>query len=299
MTIQKTQEDTMRTAIMTDTNSGIQMKEAEENGIFLMPMPVIIDDQVYFEGKDIDKNQFYGSLESGKNVTTSMPSPGEVLGMWDEILDSGYDELVYIPMSSGLSNSCAAAIQFAEEYDGKVQVVDNHRISVTLYHSIFDAKKMADAGCSAKEIKEKLEANAYDASIFIAVDTLEYLKRGGRVTAAGAAIGTVLNIKPVLTIQGEKLDAFAKVRGMKKAQTKMLDAIEEELNTRFKDVPVDKLSLDVASTFLNDSDDEEWEKMVRERFPQFKNHVNKKLSFSIGCHVGPDAAGIGVTVIGD
>jgi DegV family protein with EDD domain len=289
----------MRTAVMTDTNSGVQIKEAEDNNIFLLPMPVIMDDQVFFEGKDIDKNQFYGYLESGKSVTTSMPSPGDVLDMWDEILDSGYDELVYIPMSSGLSNSCAAANQFADEYDGKVQVVDNHRISVTMYRSIFDAKKMADAGCSAKEIKEKLEAEAYNSSIYIAVDTLEYLKRGGRVTAAGAAIGAVLNIKPVLTIQGEKLDAFAKVRGMKKAQAKMLDAIEEDLNTRFKDVPKEKLCIDVATTYLNEEDDEEWEKMVQERFPDVTHHVNRALSFSIGCHVGPDAVGIGISIVAE
>ncbi len=287
----------MRTAVMTDTNSGVQIKEAEENQIFMLPMPVIMDDQVFFEGKDIDKNQFYGYLESGKNVTTSMPSPGDVLDMWDKILASGYDELVYIPMSSGLSNSCAAANQFADEYDGKVQVVDNHRISITMYRSIFDAKAMADAGCSAKEIKEQLEADAYNSSIYIAVDTLEYLKRGGRVTAAGAAIGAVLNIKPVLTIQGEKLDAFAKVRGMKKAQSKMLDAIEEDLNTRFKDVPIDKICIDTATTFINDSDDEEWKHMVSERFPQVKHHKNRNLSFSIGCHVGPDAVGIGISVL--
>ncbi len=289
----------MRTAVMTDTNSGVQIKEAEDNNIFLLPMPVIMDDQVFFEGKDIDKNQFYGYLESGKSVTTSMPSPGDVLDMWDEILDSGYDELVYIPMSSGLSNSCAAANQFADEYDGKVQVVDNHRISVTMYRSIFDAKKMADAGCSAKEIKEKLEAEAYNSSIYIAVDTLEYLKRGGRVTAAGAEIGAVLNIKAVLTIQGEKLDAFAKVRGMKKAQAKMLDAIEEDLNTRFKDVPKEKLCIDVDTTFLNEEDDEEWEKMVQERFPDVTHHVNRALSFSIGCHVGPDAVGIGISIVAE
>ena len=287
----------MRTAIMTDTNSGILMTEAEENQIFVLPMPVIMDEQVFFEGKDIDKNQFYGYLESGKNITTSMPSPGDVLEMWDEILASGYDELVYIPMSSGLSNSCAAANQFADEYDGKVQVVDNHRISVTMYRSIMDAKKMADEGCSALEIKERLEANAFNSSIYIAVDTLEYLKRGGRVTAAGAAIGSVLNIKPVLTIQGEKLDAFAKVRGMKKAQAKMLDAIEEEWNTRFKDFPEDKICIDMATTFLNEEDDAEWERMVLERFPSAKYHANRNLSFSIGCHVGPDAVGIGITVI--
>lgn len=287
----------MKTAVMTDTNSGLELVEAKEKNIFLLPMPFIMDEQVYFEGSDIEKNQFYGYMESGKNITTSMPSPGDVMGMWDEILERGYDEVVYIPMSSGLSNSCFAAIQLAEEYDGKVQVVDNHRISVPMYRSVLDAKKMADAGNSAVEIKEKLEKEAYNCSIYIVVDTLEYLKKGGRVTPAGATIGAVLNIKPVLTIQGEKLDAYAKVRGMKKAQLKMLEAIEGDLNTRFKDVDPAKLCVDTATTLLNDSDIEEWEKMVKERFPHIQNHVNKNLSFSIGCHVGPDAIGIAISVL--
>jgi hypothetical protein len=173
-------------------------------------------------------------MTSGKNVTTSQPSPGDVMDMWDGILKEGYEQVVYIPMSSALSASCHAAIQLSEEYDGKVQVVDDHRISVTMRESVLEAKWMANQGMTAEEIKKKLEENAYNSSIYIAVDTLEYLKKGGRVTAAGAAIGAVLNIKPVLTIQGEKLDAFTKVRGMKKAELKMLEAIEEDLNTIFQ-----------------------------------------------------------------
>lgn len=287
----------MKTAVMTDTNSGITLKEAEENNIYLLPMPVIMDEQVYFEGKNIERNQFYGYLESGKNITTSMPSPGDVMDMWDDILSRGYEGLVYIPMSSGLSNSCFAAKQLAEEYDGRVQVIDNHRISVPMYRSVFDAKKMADNGSSAVEIKEKLEEDAYQCSIYIVVDTLEYLKKGGRVTPAGATIGAVLNIKPVLTIQGEKLDAFAKVRGIKKAQLKMLDAVEDDLNQRFKDIPPERLCVDTATTLLNDDDIAEWEAMVHERFPQIKNHVNRNLSFSIGCHTGPDAIGIAISVL--
>lgn len=284
----------MKTAVMTDSNSGIKPEEGKELGIFSLPMPVIIDGEVYFEGQDITQEKFYEDMISGKDITSSQPSPGDVLDMWDEILESGYDDVVYIPMSSGLSASCHAATQLAQEYDGKVQVVDNHRISVTMRESVLEAKWMADNGASALEIKEKLEGDAYKSSIYIAVDTLEYLKKGGRVTAAGAAIGAVLNIKPVLTIQGEKLDAFAKVRGMKKAEIKMLDAIEEDLNTRFKDVDRNKIRIGAAGTFLNQEDADEWCQMVKDRFSDIFDIWYDPLSFSIGCHVGPNAIGIGI-----
>ena len=230
--------------------------------------------------------EYYGAMTSGKNVTTSQPSPGDVMDMWDSILKEGYEQVVYIPMSSALSASCHAAIQLSEEYDGKVQVVDDHRISVTMRESVLEAKWMANQGMTAEEIKKRLEENAYNSSIYIAVDTLEYLKKGGRVTAAGAAIGAVLNIKPVLTIQGEKLDAFTKVRGMKKAELKMLEAIEEDLNTRFADVDRKQLRLGAAGTFQKQEDADQWYKMVKDTF-----------SFSIGCHVGPNAIGIGISVV--
>lgn len=288
----------MKTAVMTDSNSGITPEEGAEIGIYSLPMPVIIDGDVFFEGKNITEEEYYDAMTSGKNVTTSQPSLGDVMDMWENILESGYDEVVYVPMSSGLSASCHAATQLAEEYDGKVQVVDDHRISVTMKQSVLEAKWMADQGMSAKEIKEKLEENAYNSSIYIAVDTLEYLKKGGRVTAAGAAIGSVLNIKPVLTIQGEKLDAFTKVRGMKKAEIKMLEAIEEDINTRFENVDRKQLRLGVAGTFLNKEDAEQWYNMVQDTF---KNEIDDiyydSLSFSIGCHVGPNAAGIGLSVV--
>lgn len=288
----------MKTAVMTDSNSGITPEEGAEIGIYSLPMPVIIDGDVFFEGKNITEEEYYDAMTSGKNVTTSQPSPGDVMDMWENILESGYDEVVYVPMSSGLSASCHAATQLAEDYDGKVQVVDDHRISVTMKQSVLEAKWMADQGMSAKEIKEKLEENAYNSSIYIAVDTLEYLKKGGRVTAAGAAIGSVLNIKPVLTIQGEKLDAFTKVRGMKKAEIKMLEAIEEDINTRFENVDRKQLRLGVAGTFLNKEDAEQWYNMVQDTF---KNEIDDiyydPLSFSIGCHVGPNAAGIGLSVV--
>ena len=288
----------MKTAVMTDSNSGITPEEGKKIGIYSLPMPVIIEGDVFYEGKNITQEEYYGAMTSGKNVTTSQPSPGDVMDMWDGILKEGYEQVVYIPMSSALSASCHAAIQLSEEYDGKVQVVDDHRISVTMRESVLEAKWMANQGMTAEEIKKRLEENAYNSSIYIAVDTLEYLKKGGRVTAAGAAIGAVLNIKPVLTIQGEKLDAFTKVRGMKKAELKMLEAIEEDLNTRFADVDRKQLRLGAAGTFQKQEDADQWYKMVKDTF---ENEIHgiyyDSLSFSIGCHVGPNAIGIGISVV--
>ena len=288
----------MKTAVMTDSNSGITPEEGKKIGIYSLPMPVIIEGDVFYEGKNITQEEYYGALTSGKNVTTSQPSPGDVMDMWDGILKEGYEQVVYIPMSSALSASCHAAIQLSEEYDGKVQVVDDHRISVTMRESVLEAKWMANQGMTAEEIKKKLEENAYNSSIYIAVDTLEYLKKGGRVTAAGAAIGAVLNIKPVLTIQGEKLDAFTKVRGMKKAELKMLEAIEEDLNTRFADVDRKQLRLGAAGTFQKQEDADQWYKMVKDTFEnEIDDIYYDSLSFSIGCHVGPNAIGIGISVV--
>ena len=288
----------MKTAVMTDSNSGITPEEGKKIGIYSLTMPVIIEGDVFYEGKNITQEEYYGAMTSGKNVTTSQPSPGDVMDMWDGILKEGYEQVVYIPMSSALSASCHAAIQLSEEYDGKVQVVDDHRISVTMRESVLEAKWMANQGMTAEEIKKKLEENAYNSSIYIAVDTLEYLKKGGRVTAAGAAIGAVLNIKPVLTIQGEKLDAFTKVRGMKKAELKMLEAIEEDLNTRFADVDRKQLRLGAAGTFQKQEDADQWYKMVKDTFEnEIDDIYYDSLSFSIGCHVGPNAIGIGISVV--
>lgn len=288
----------MKTAVMTDSNSGITPEEGKKIGIYSLPMPVIIEGDVFYEGKNITQEEYYGAMTSGKNVTTSQPSPGDVMDMWDGILQEGYEQVVYIPMSSALSASCHAAIQLSEEYDGKVQVVDDHRISVTMRESVLEAKWMANQGMTAEEIKKKLEENAYNSSIYIAVDTLEYLKKGGRVTAAGAAIGAVLNIKPVLTIQGEKLDAFTKVRGMKKAELKMLEAIEEDLNTRFADVDRKQLRLGAAGTFQKQEDADQWYNMVKDTFEnEIDDIYYDSLSFSIGCHVGPNAIGIGISVV--
>lgn len=223
----------MKTAVITDSNSGITKEEARKLGLFLMPMPVIIDGEVYYEGENLTEAEFFEALKDGRNVTTSQPSPGEVLDLWDRVLAQGYDEIVYIPMSSGLSESCSTAKNLAEDYEGKVYVVDNHRVSVTQKSSAMDALAMVEKGIPAAEIQKKLNDSAYESSIYVAVDTLEFLKKGGRVTAAGAALGSMFNIKPILSIQGDKLDAFAKVRGMKKCETKMLEAIADDIRERF------------------------------------------------------------------
>ena len=287
----------MRTAVMTDSNSGIKPEEGKKMGIYSLSMPVIIDGQVYFEGKDIDEKTFYNDMLSGKDVTSSQPSPGDVMDAWEELLNNGYDEVVYIPMSSGLSASCHAAIQLAEEYDGKVQVVDNHRISITMRESVLDAKWMADNGASALEIKEALEKNAYQSVIFLAVDDLKYLKKGGRITPAAAALGAVLNIKPILTTTGEKFDAIEKVRGMKKSISKLLDYTEEFFNKMLEENDIAKIRIAAAGTLTDKEAVEDWYNQINERFGDVTNIYYDPLSFSICCHTGPEAVGIGVSVI--
>ncbi|MGN0320751.1 MAG: DegV family protein [Lachnospira sp.] len=285
----------MKTAVLTDTNSGITVDEAAELGIFVMPMPVIIEDKTYYEGDNLTETQFYDALTSGKKITTSQPAPGDLLDKWDEILRS-YEELVYIPMSSGLSNSCSCAIGFAADYDGKVCVADNHRISVTLRESVITAKRMADEGCSAQDIKKALEDEAFNSSIYVSVNTLEYLKKGGRITPAAALLGGVLNIKPILTIQGEKLDSFTKVRGsMKKCEIKMIEAARKDITTRFAEYKMEELHIGTAGAGLNEEEKQEWLRMVSDEFPGADVFYNP-LSASIACHTGPGAVGIGVTV---
>ena len=280
-------------AVVTDSNSGINAAEAAKLGIYCVSMPVLIDAQTYFEGVDIGMDAFYENLLSGKQVTTAMPSPEEVTRVWDAALNVGFGELVYIPMSSGLSSSCASAIALSEDYGGRVQVIDNHRISVPQRLSVLDAMRLAETGLSAAEIKARLEQEAYNASIYIAVDTLEFLKRGGRVTAAGAAIATVLGIRPILTIQGERLDACDKVRGMKHAQQRMIEHIREDIEGRFSSVPREQLKLAAAGTFLDEKQARAWVDMIRATFPG-EEVIYDPLSLSIGCHTGPNAAGIAV-----
>ena len=284
-------------AIVTDSNSGITQKEGKELGISVIPMPFYINEELYFEDITLTQDEFYQKLNEDEDIKTSQPAPGDVLDLWEKLLED-HDEIVHIAMSSGLSSSCATAAMLADDYDGKVQVVDNQRISVTQRQSVLDAAKLAEEGKSAKEIKDILEADKLDSGIYIMVDTLKYLKKGGRVTAAGAAIGAVLNIKPVLTIQGEKLDAFTKVRGMKKAELKMLEAIEEDLNTRFANVDRKQLRLGAAGTFQKQEDADQWYKMVKDTFEnEIHDIYYDSLSFSIGCHVGPNAIGIGISVV--
>ena len=283
-----------KVAVMTDTNSGFTKADAEKAGVFLQPMPFMINGKSYHEGVDIDFPAFYAYLQNGADVSTSQPMPGEVITLWDSILAQGYDEIVYIPMSSGLSNSCQTALVLAQEYGNRVQVVDNHRISVTLKQSVFDALILGREGKSALEIKQILEQEAYDASIFISVDTLEYLKKGGRVTAAGAAIGTVLNIKPVLTIQGDKLDAFAKVRGMKTARKTMIHVVKQDLQERFSQLyAAGKLGVYFAYTDLPQEVKQSWEQELQQAFPEVRV-VGDPLAMSIGCHIGPGALAVGI-----
>ena len=284
----------MKTAVMTDSNSGITPEEGKKIGIYSLPMPVIIEGDVFYEGKNITQEEYYGAMTSGKNVTTSQPSPGDVMDMWDGILKEGYEQVVYIPMSSGLSASCHAAIQLSEEYDGKVQVVDDHRISVTMRESVLEAKWMANQGMTAEEIKKRLEENAYNSSIYIAVDTLEYLKKGGRVTAAGAAIGTVLGIKPVLQIHGEKLDAFAKTRGVKQAKKKMIAAVRKELEERFPDGDFGKHAY-LQSAYTKDEEAAlKWKEELMAEFPGMEFQQDP-LSLSVACHIGAGALAVAWT----
>ena len=285
----------MRTAIVTDTNSGITKEIAKEWGIYVIHMPIIINGDIFYEGDTISEEDFFTALSSDKQISTSQPSPGDVMDLWDQLLDSGYDEVVYIPMSSGLSNSCAAATGYAQDYEGKVQVVDNHRISVTMYESVLQARDMAREGASAKEIKEFLEEDAYNSSIYLAVNTLEYLKKGGRVTPAAALLGAVLSIKPILTIQGEKLDSYAKSRGsMKKAEEKMIKAIQSDIENRFADKDMSKVHIGAAGAGLTKEEQEEWVALLKKRFPDY-NIFYSPLSASVSVHTGPGAVGIGVS----
>lgn len=278
-----------KTAIATDSNSGISQELAKKLGISVIPMPFTIDDQLYFEDVTLTQEQFYEKLQSDCTITTSQPAPGDVMDLWDRLLDK-YDEVVYIPMSSGLSNSCETALMLAEDYDGKVFVVNNQRISVTQKLSVLDAIELAKQGRSGAEIKDFLEETKLESSIYITVDTLKYLKQGGRVTPAAAAIGTILNIKPVLQIQGEKLDSFAKARGFKQAKKIMLDAVEKDMKERFAG---QKVHLQAAYT-CSEADAREWKQEIEERFPGYEVDMDK-LSLSIACHIGPGAIAIACT----
>lgn len=278
-----------RVAIVSDSNSGITQVEAKELGITVLPMPFFIDDKTLYEDIDLDQAGFYQMLTEDVNISTSMPLIGNLTDTWDELLKE-YDEIVHIPMSSGLSGSCQTAMMIANDYDGKVQVVDNQRISVTQRQSVLDAMALADKGFSAKEIKEILEREKMESSIYIMVDTLEYLKKGGRLTPAVAAIGTLLKLKPVLQIQGDKLDSFAKARTVKQAKSMMIEAMKKDFTERFNDPEGKNMYLEMAYTYDLEAA-EAFKVEVQEAFPGM-DIVMKPLSLSVSCHIGPGALAI-------
>ena len=280
-------------AIVTDSNSGITQKEGKELGISVIPMPFYINEELYFEDITLTQDEFYQKLSEDADIKTSQPAPGDVLDLWEKLLED-HDEIVHIAMSSGLSSSCATAAMLADDYDGKVQVVDNQRISVTQRQSVLDALKLAEEGKSAKEIKDILEADKLDSGIYIMVDTLKYLKKGGRVTSAGAAIGTVLGIKPVLQIHGEKLDAFAKTRGVKQAKKKMIAAVRKELEERFPDGDFAKHAY-LQSAYTKDEEAAlKWKEELMAEFPGMEFHQDP-LSLSVACHIGAGALAVAWT----
>lgn len=285
----------MKVAIVTDTNSGITADEAKELGIFLLPMPVLIDGVGFLETVDIQTADVYAAMERDADISTSQPAPGALMDLWEDVLARGYDEIVYIPMTSGLSGSCHSAAILAEDFDGRVFVVDNRRISATQRLSIMEARAMAQSGSTAAQIKQYLEETALRASVYLSVDTLKYLQKGGRLSTSAALVGTLLNIKPVLFIGGEKIEPVAKVRGMKAAQKKMIESIEQEIHSRFSSYPAQNLRVMTAGTLRTEEEIAQWRDTVQAAFPD-KDVFYSPLPCSIASHVGPSAMGIAVVV---
>lgn len=280
-------------AVLTDSNSGIIPKEAKELGLYVIPMPFYIDDQEFFEEVNMTQEEFYERIDEKTAISTSQPSLENVGKKWDELLEE-YDQIVYIPMSSGLSGSCSSARALSLDYDGKVEVVDNQRISVTLRRSCLDALRLAEEGKNAAEIREILERTGLDASIYITLDTLTYLKRGGRITPAAAAIGTLLKIKPVLQIQGEKLDAFATVRTIAQARKIMIKSAIKDIENRFGGMEAHEVDIDLAYTGSEEAI-AGFEEEVKEAFPWIDKVYAAPLSLSVGCHIGPGAFAIAIS----
>ena len=284
----------MTVAIMTDNQSGIFPEEGKKLGVYILRMPFFLDGKQYYENETITAQEFFDRMEHNPDMefSTSMPPAGEVLSMWKEALKT-HDEVVYIPMSSGLSSSCETATLLAQQFDGKVQVVNNQRISLTQRQSVYDAMTLRDQGKSAKEIKDILEAEKFNSSIYIMVGSLDYLKRGGRVTPAAALLGGLLRIRPNLQIQGEKLDAFAKARSLKAAKKIMFDALHKDLDGRFKPF-VDKKEMEVYISYTHGQPEQvkQWFEEVKTEFSDF-NVTQDPLSLSISCHTGPGCLGIG------
>ncbi len=281
-----------KVAILTDSNSGITQAESKELGIFVEPMPFYIDGQLYYEDIDLTQEEFYKKLTEGGEITTSMPITGNLMDSWEGLLKD-YDEVVYIPMSSGLSSSCATAKMLAEDYEGRVVVVDNQRISVTQKLSALEAKKLADLGKSAQEICDALMSNKSESTIYITVDTLEYLKKGGRLTPAVAAIGSLLKIKPVLSIYGEKLDKYSMARTMKAAKQTMIDALKKDMKERLHTDNFDDVIISVAHTQNQEAAEAFRDELLKE-FPVKEVWIDP-LSLSVSCHIGPGALACTVT----
>ena len=282
----------MKVGIITDSNSGLTVERSKELGIHILPMHFMIDGKLYYEGVDLSLEKFLALQAEGADITTSQPSPKEVTKLWDDLLKE-YDQLVHIPMSSGLSSSCQTAAMLAQDYEGKVFVVNNQRISVTQLQSAVDAKMLADKGKTGEEIKEILEASKFDSIIYVTVDTLTYLKKGGRVTPAAAALGSLLKLKPVLVIAGERLDAFAKGRTMKQAKSIMINAIRKELEEKYNDPQCRDTYLEAAYSSSKEVA-EEWVEELKREFPGVPIEADP-LALSIVCHIGPGAVAVACT----
>ncbi|OKZ81710.1 MAG: dihydroxyacetone kinase [Clostridium sp. CAG:12237_41] len=286
-----------RIAVITDSNSGINFEDAKELGIKVLPMPFLIDGKTYFEEISLSQEEFFEKLENDVDISTSQPSPENVMKIWDEALEEA-DEVVYIPMSSGLSSSCHTALMLADDYDGKVQVVDNQRISVTQRQSVLDAMELAKRGLTAVQIKEKLEKVKFESSIYIMLDTLKYLKKGGRITPAAAAFGSALRLKPVLTIQGEKLDAYTIAKTKKQGVKKMLTAIEDDINKRFGGTDhMENIHMEIAHT-KNPEAAEDLKQQIIEKFGVTEVDLYP-LSLSIACHIGPGSIAVACSKVID
>ena len=286
-----------KVAVVTDSNSGISQELADKMGISVLPMPFTIDGKEYFEVISLTQEEFYEYLKKDANIATSQPSPESVLNLWKELLKE-YDEVLHIPMSSGLSGSCQTAIALADDFDGRVQVVNNHRISITQRRSVEDAVRLAEEGKSAREIRAILEETKLESSIYITVATLKYLKKGGRITPAVAAIGTMLRLKPVLTIQGERLDSFSKARTMRQARQTMIDAIKNDIEKRFGGLGARGVYLDIAHT-NNYEEAEDFKAEVEAAFPGYQVGFVDALSLSVSCHIGDGALALAATKILD
>ncbi len=280
---------TKKIAVVTDSNSGITQSQAKECGLYVLPMPFMINEEPFYEDITLTQEQFYRRLSENADVITSQPSPEDVIKLWDELLAS-YDEIVHIPMSSGLSGSCQSALMLAQDYDGRVQVVNNQRISVTQRQSALDALMLIEKGFDAARVKQALEEDKFNSSIYIMLDTLYYLKKGGRITPAAAALGTILRLKPVLQIQGEKLDAFAKARTVSQGKSIMINAIRNDMEKRFDGALADNIWLQIAYTHDREAA-EQLKTEVLNAFPGFDVHMDP-LSLSIACHIGPGALAV-------